>query len=41
MLALNGMGPLTDFLNEPLIDLMECIAANNAAIAKRDAEGGE
>ena len=39
ILAQNGNGPMLAFLDEPLIDLMDWIAANNAALAKREAGG--
>lgn len=35
-MAQNGNGSMLAFLDEPLIDLMDWIAANNAAVAKRD-----
>jgi hypothetical protein len=36
MLAQNGNGSMLEFLDEPLIDLMDWIAANNAAVAKHE-----
>ncbi len=36
MLAQNGNGSMLAFLDESLLDLVDWIAANNAAVAKRE-----
>lgn len=36
MLAQNGNGSMLAFMDEPLLDLMDWIAANNVAIARRE-----